>query len=74
MLADEFPDMGYLGPKSVGGTSVTLSVYVDDVDAQPPTTEVAQVEGDHGRDGQRSDAVELRKVSPCGHGRSVSRR
>lgn len=33
MLADEFPDMGYLGPKSVGGTSVTLSVYVDDVDA-----------------------------------------
>jgi PhnB protein len=32
MLADEFPDMGYLGPKSVGGTSVTLSVYVDDVD------------------------------------------
>jgi len=33
MLADEFPDMGYLGPKAVGGTSVTLSVYVDDVDA-----------------------------------------
>lgn len=33
MLADEFPDMGYLGPKSVGGMSVTLSVYVDDVDA-----------------------------------------
>jgi PhnB protein len=33
MLADEFPDMGYLGPKSVGGTSVTLSVYVEDVDA-----------------------------------------
>lgn len=31
MLADEFPDMGYLGPKSVGGTSVTLSVYVDAV-------------------------------------------
>jgi len=32
MLADEVPDMGYLGPKSVGGTSVTISVYVDDVD------------------------------------------
>ena len=33
MLADEFPDMGVLGPRSVGGTPVTLSVYVADVDA-----------------------------------------
>ncbi len=33
MLADEYPDMGYLGPKSVGGTPVTIQIYVDDVDA-----------------------------------------
>ncbi|MFE3202600.1 VOC family protein [Embleya sp. NPDC059237] len=33
MLADEFPDMGFRGPKSVGGTPVTLHVYVEDVDA-----------------------------------------
>ena len=33
MLADEFPDMGFLGPKSVGGTPVHISVYVEDVDA-----------------------------------------
>ncbi len=33
MLADEFPDMGQLGPKTVGGTPVTISVYVEDVDA-----------------------------------------
>jgi PhnB protein len=33
MLADEYPDMGILGPKSIGGTPVTISVYVDDVDA-----------------------------------------
>ena len=33
MLADEFPDVGALGPKSVGGSSVTLHVYVEDVDA-----------------------------------------
>ncbi len=32
MLADEFPDMGHLGPKSRGGTSVSLVVYVEDVD------------------------------------------
>jgi PhnB protein len=33
MLADEFPEMGVLGPKSVGGTPVAIHVYVDDVDA-----------------------------------------
>jgi PhnB protein len=33
MLADEFPDMGARGPKSVGGTPVTIHAYVDDVDA-----------------------------------------
>lgn len=33
MLADEFPSLGALGPKSVGGTPVTLMVYVEDVDA-----------------------------------------
>ena len=33
MLADEFPDMDHLGPKSRGGTTVSLLVYVDDVDS-----------------------------------------
>lgn len=32
MLADEFPDMGARGPRSVGGTPVTIAVYVEDVD------------------------------------------
>jgi PhnB protein len=32
MLADEFPEMGAVSPKSVGGTPVTISVYVEDVD------------------------------------------
>jgi PhnB protein len=32
-LADEFPDMGARGPRSIGGTPVTLHVYVEDVDA-----------------------------------------
>ncbi|MBA3423789.1 MAG: VOC family protein [Actinobacteria bacterium] len=32
MLADEFPEMNIRGPKSIGGTPVTLSVYVEDVD------------------------------------------
>jgi PhnB protein len=33
MLADEFPEMDVRGPKSIGGSPVTLHVYVDDVDA-----------------------------------------
>jgi PhnB protein len=33
MVADEYPDMDVYGPRKVGGTPVTLSVYVEDVDA-----------------------------------------
>jgi PhnB protein len=32
MLSDEFPEMKALGPKALKGTSVVLTVYVDDVD------------------------------------------
>ena len=33
MLADEFPDMGFLGPQKRGGATASLMVYVPDVDA-----------------------------------------
>jgi PhnB protein len=33
MLADEFPEMKAVSPQSLGGTPVTLCVYVEDVDA-----------------------------------------
>ena len=33
MLADEFPDMNFRGPHSIGGTPVHLHLYVNDVDA-----------------------------------------
>lgn len=33
MLADEYPDFGALGPAAVGGTPVSLHLYVEDVDA-----------------------------------------
>jgi PhnB protein len=32
MLADEFPEMDHLGPKSRGGTTVSLLIYLPDVD------------------------------------------
>lgn len=33
MLADEFPDMNAISPETVGGTPVSLYIYVEDVDA-----------------------------------------
>jgi PhnB protein len=32
MLADEFPDLGVLAPKTIGGSPVTMTLYVEDVD------------------------------------------
>jgi PhnB protein len=32
MLADEFPDMGFRSPQSLGGAGVSLHLYVRDVD------------------------------------------
>lgn len=33
MLADEHPEIGARGPRSIGGSPVSLMVYVEDVDA-----------------------------------------
>ena len=33
MVADEYPEMGSRGPKAIGGTPVTIAVYVVDADA-----------------------------------------
>ena len=33
MLSDEFPEMGHRGPQSLGGSPVSIMLYVEDVDA-----------------------------------------
>jgi PhnB protein len=33
MLADEYPDMGFRSPRTLGGSPVTIHLYVEDVDA-----------------------------------------
>ncbi|MES2129797.1 MAG: VOC family protein [Pseudomonadota bacterium] len=33
MLVDESPDWGVLGPKAIGGSAVTIHLYVENVDA-----------------------------------------
>ena len=42
MMADEHPDMGAVSPETVGGTPVSLMIYVKDLDA---FTEKAVAEG-----------------------------
>jgi PhnB protein len=32
MLSDEFPEMGIVGPKALNGTTISLNMYVADVD------------------------------------------
>jgi PhnB protein len=34
MLADEHPEMGFRGPQALGGTPVSILLYVEDVDAR----------------------------------------
>ena len=34
MLADEMPEMGHKGPQTLGGTPVSILIYVEDVDAR----------------------------------------
>lgn len=33
MVTDEYPEIGVVGPAKLGGTAVSLNVYVEDVDA-----------------------------------------
>ena len=33
MLADEFPEMGAKSPQTIGGTPVSIMIYVEDVDS-----------------------------------------
>lgn len=33
MLADEYPELGYVSPGTLGGSPVSMMIYVEDVDA-----------------------------------------
>jgi PhnB protein len=33
MLSEEYPELGFLGPESIGGTSTSIHLHVDDCDA-----------------------------------------
>jgi PhnB protein len=81
MLSDEFPELGIRGPKSIGGTSATLHLHVDDADevirrALAAGAEIVREPQDHFY-GERSGTLrdpfghewnighEIEKVSPA---------
>jgi PhnB protein len=72
MLADASPDMGARSPKDIGGSPVTLSLYVEDVDAvfgaavEAGATPIREVEDQFY--GDRSGGFE----DPFGHRWSVA--
>jgi PhnB protein len=41
MLADEYPEMGFLSPATLGGSPVAIHIYVEDVDALAAQAEAA---------------------------------
>jgi PhnB protein len=67
MIADEFPEMGYKSPKTLGGSPVAMYLYVDDVDAtfkkaiENGAEAIKQVEDEF--DGDRRGSI----TDPFGH-------
>ncbi len=55
MLSDEWPDMGVIGPRTLGGAPMSMNVYVEDPDA----THAAALD---------AGATELRPVEDQFHG------
>jgi PhnB protein len=41
MLADEHPEIGFLSPRTLGGSPVTIHLYVEDIDALARQAEAA---------------------------------
>jgi len=67
MLADEFPDMGIRGPKSIGGTPVSILLYVDDVDAVYAQAVAAGATGQRGVQDQFYGDRSGMLTDPFGH-------
>ena len=67
MLSDESPEMSALGPQSLGGTSFSVMIYVEDVDAMYQQAIAAGAKALHAVQtqfyGDRSGSV----IDPFGH-------
>ena len=72
MLSDEYPGMGAVSPKSLGGSPVTLGVYVEDVDATFERAVAAGANAERPVENQFYGDRSGQFVDPFGHRWNVS--
>src|ERR1700693_1313390 len=66
MLAEEHPAMGYRGPRSLGGSSVSILLYLEDVDAVFERAVKAGARAPRPGAGQFYGALPWRAARGCG--------
>jgi len=67
MMADEYPEIQFLSPKSLGGSAVMIHLYVDDVDALAIQAVAAGAELSRPVADQEYGDRNCRIVDPFGH-------
>ncbi|MEQ1860326.1 MAG: VOC family protein [Chthoniobacteraceae bacterium] len=67
MIADEFPQMGCRSPKTIGGSPVTIHLYVPDVDALTARAGAAGATLDQPPENQFYGDRTARVTDPFGH-------
>jgi PhnB protein len=67
MLADEYPELGFVGPPKLGGTPVSLHLRVDDVDAVTERAQQAGATIERPPEDQFYGARSATLIDPFGH-------
>ena len=67
MLADEYPELGFVGPRAIGGSPVSLHLRVDDVDAVSMAAEQAGATIERAPEEQFYGARSATIIDPFGH-------
>ena len=74
MLSDEFPDMGIVGPKTLGGTPFAMTLYVANVDKAVEKATAAGAKVIQPPEDQFYGDRTARLEDPFGHGWSIQSR
>jgi uncharacterized glyoxalase superfamily protein PhnB len=74
MMADEHPDIGFVGPRALGGSPVLLHLEVADVDASHDRAVAAGAESTHPPSDQAYGDRNATIVDPYGHRWTLSQR
>jgi PhnB protein len=67
MIADEYPELGFVGPRALGGSPVSLHLRVDDVDAVSMAAEQAGATIERAPEEQFYGARSATLIDPFGH-------